>query len=109
MSSRQVIYCRTSRPLLGPERRVYYQTDPRGKATRLFIVARSGLLGVPYFLDTGPTDAEGAHPVYCAMSGAEVWQPTCARLTNISPSDSSAYSRGKRERAQSRPLDLASW
>lgn len=40
-----------------------------------FIIARSGLLGDPYFLDTSQIDAEGDCPVYCAMSGTEVWQP----------------------------------
>jgi hypothetical protein len=40
-----------------------------------FIVARSGLLGDPYFLDTSQVDAEGDCPVYCAMSGTDVWHP----------------------------------
>jgi hypothetical protein len=39
------------------------------------IVARSSLLGDPYFLDTSDPDAEGDCPVYTAMSGTDVWQP----------------------------------
>ena len=39
------------------------------------IVARSTLLGDPYFLDTADPDAEGDCPLYTAMSGTEVWQP----------------------------------
>jgi hypothetical protein len=39
-----------------------------------FVIARSTLLGDPYFLDTTQTDPEGDCPVYTAMSGTEVWQ-----------------------------------
>lgn len=40
-----------------------------------FIIAHSTLLGDPYFFDTSQVDAEGDCPVYCAMSGTDVWQP----------------------------------
>lgn len=39
------------------------------------IVAVSGLLGDPYFLDVSKIDAEEDCPVYTAMSGTEQWQP----------------------------------
>jgi hypothetical protein len=39
------------------------------------IVARSSLLGDPYFLDTANPDPEGDCPVYTAMSGTDTWQP----------------------------------
>lgn len=39
------------------------------------IIAVSGLLGDPYFLDVSRADAEGDCPVFTAMSGTETWQP----------------------------------
>jgi hypothetical protein len=39
------------------------------------VVARSGLLGDPYFLDTASPDPEGDCPVYTAMSGTDNWKP----------------------------------
>jgi hypothetical protein len=39
------------------------------------IIAHSGLLGDPYFLDVSDVDNEGDCPVYTAMSGTEQWQP----------------------------------
>lgn len=47
----------------------------RGWRPSWFVIARSGLLGDPYFIDTTQIDAEGDSPVYTAMSGTEVWQP----------------------------------
>lgn len=38
-------------------------------------IAHSTLLGDPYFLDVGSTDAEGDCPVYTAMSGTEHYKP----------------------------------
>jgi hypothetical protein len=51
------------------------QPSPAGWRASWVIVARSSLLGDPYFLDTSDPDAEGDCPVYTAMSGTEVWQP----------------------------------
>jgi hypothetical protein len=45
------------------------------------IIARSGLLGDPYFLDVSKADAEGDCPVYTAMSGTEAWQPKLCAST----------------------------
>ncbi len=43
------------------------------------IVARSALLGDPYFLDVAKLDAEGDCPVYTAMTGTDSLKPTmCA-------------------------------
>lgn len=43
------------------------------------VVARSALLGDPYFLDLTKLDAEGDCPVYTAMAGADTLRPTlCA-------------------------------
>lgn len=42
------------------------------------VVARSSLLGDPYFLDTAKLDAEGDCPVYTAMSGTDRWDPNLA-------------------------------
>src|SRR5690606_31089335 len=43
------------------------------------VIARSSLLGDPYFLDISKLDAEGDCPVYTAMSGAGRWDPSlCA-------------------------------
>ncbi len=43
------------------------------------IVARSALLGDPYFLDVSKLDAEGDCPVYSAMMGADSFKPVlCA-------------------------------
>lgn len=39
------------------------------------VVARSALLGDPYFMDTSSPDPEGDCPVYTAMSGTETWKP----------------------------------
>ncbi len=39
------------------------------------IVARSALLGDPYFLDTGKPDAEGDCPVYTCMIGTDTIKP----------------------------------
>ena len=39
------------------------------------LVARSSLLGDPYFLDVSKLDAEGDCSVYTAMSGAGKWEP----------------------------------
>lgn len=45
------------------------------------IIAHSGLLGDPYFLDVSKTDAEGDCPVYTAMSGTDAWQPKLCAST----------------------------
>lgn len=45
------------------------------------IIAHSGLLGDPYFLDVSKIDAEGDCPVYTAMSGTDVWQPRLCAST----------------------------
>lgn len=45
------------------------------------IIAHSGLLGDPYFLDVSKVDAEGDCPVYTAMSGTDVWQPRLCAST----------------------------
>lgn len=45
------------------------------------VVAHSGLLGDPYFLDVSKVDAEGDCPVYTAMSGTDVWQPRLCAST----------------------------
>jgi hypothetical protein len=45
------------------------------------IIAHSGLLGDPYFLDVSRADAEGDCPVYTAMSGTEAWQPKLCAST----------------------------
>jgi SMI1 / KNR4 family (SUKH-1) len=45
------------------------------------IIAHSGLLGDPYFLDVSKGDAEGDCPVYTAMSGTEAWQPKLCAST----------------------------
>lgn len=45
------------------------------------IIAHSGLLGDPYFLDVSKVDAEGDCPVYTAMSGTEQWQPRLCAST----------------------------
>lgn len=42
------------------------------------VIARSSLLGDPYFLDTAKLDAEGDCPVYTAMSGTDRWDPNLA-------------------------------
>jgi len=39
------------------------------------LVARSSLLGDPYFLDVSKLDAEGDCSVYTAMNGAGKWEP----------------------------------
>lgn len=38
------------------------------------VIARSSLLGDPYFLDISKLDAEGDCPIYTAMSGAGRWE-----------------------------------
>lgn len=48
---------------------------PSGWRPSWIIIARSSLLGDPYFLDTSKPDPEGDCPVYTAMSGTETWQP----------------------------------
>lgn len=45
------------------------------------IIAHSGLLGDPYFLDVSRADAEGDCPVYTAMSGTDAWQPKLCATT----------------------------
>lgn len=60
---------------LGPNGTLISKPTRSGWRPTWFIIARSGLLGDPYFLDTSQVDAEGDCPVYCAMSGTEVWQP----------------------------------
>jgi hypothetical protein len=45
------------------------------------IIAHSGLLGDPYFLDVAKADAEGDCPVYTAMSGTDAWQPKLCAST----------------------------
>lgn len=45
------------------------------------IIARSTLLGDPYFLDVSKLDAEGDCPVYTAMSGTERWEPRLCAST----------------------------
>lgn len=57
------------------EHKVIAQPRASGWRASWVIVARSTLLGDPYFLDTSDPDAEGDCPVYTAMSGTDVWQP----------------------------------
>jgi hypothetical protein len=45
------------------------------------IIAHSGLLGDPYFLDVSKVDTEGDCPVYTAMSGTDQWQPRLCAST----------------------------
>jgi len=47
------------------------------------VIARSGLLGDPYFLDVSKADAEGDCPVYTAMSGTDAWQPKLCASTFV--------------------------
>ncbi|MCU0690986.1 MAG: SMI1/KNR4 family protein [Polyangiaceae bacterium] len=42
------------------------------------VIARSSLLGDPYFLDASRMDAEGDCPVMTAMSGTDRWEPRLA-------------------------------
>lgn len=65
----QADYC------LGPDGQLITKPTRSGWRPSWFIIARSGLLGDPYFIDTTQIDAEGDSPVYTAMSGTEVWQP----------------------------------
>ncbi len=52
---------------------------PSGWRRSWVIVARSTLLGDPYFLDVSKLDAEGDCPVFTAMSGTDRWEPVlCA-------------------------------
>lgn len=67
--SEQADYC------LGPDGQLITKPTRNGWRPSWFIIARSGLLGDPYFIDTTQIDAEGDSPVYTAMSGTEVWQP----------------------------------
>lgn len=60
---------------LGPDGQLITKPTRSGWRPSWVVIARSGLLGDPYFLDTSQTDAEGDCPVYTAMSGTEVWQP----------------------------------
>lgn len=39
------------------------------------VIARSALLGDPYFLDVAKLDAEGDCPVYSAMTGTDTFKP----------------------------------
>jgi hypothetical protein len=54
---------------------------PTGWRPSWVIIAQSGLLGDPYFLDTSKPDAEGDCPVYTAMSGTDTWQPKLCAST----------------------------
>jgi hypothetical protein len=60
---------------VGPDGALITKPTRSGWRPTWFIIARSGLLGDPYFLDTSQVDPEGDCPVYCAMSGTDVWQP----------------------------------
>lgn len=60
---------------LSPDGALITKPTRNGWRPSWFVIARSGLLGDPYFLDTSQVDAEGDCPVYCAMSGTESWQP----------------------------------
>ncbi len=55
--------------------------SPNGWRPAWIIIAQSGLLGDPYFLDTSKPDAEGDCPVYTAMSGTDTWQPKLCAST----------------------------
>jgi hypothetical protein len=50
-------------------------TAPPGWRKTWIVVARSALLGDPYFLDTSKLDAEGDCPVYSCMQGTESLKP----------------------------------
>lgn len=63
---------------LTEERALSLRPTASGWRPAWIIVARSTLLGDPYFLDTSDPDPEGDCPVYTAMSGTEVWQPKLA-------------------------------
>lgn len=60
---------------LGPDGQLITKPTRRGWRPSWFVIARSGLLGDPYFVDTSQIDAEGDSPVYTAMSGTDIWQP----------------------------------
>lgn len=60
---------------IGPDGQLITKPTRNGWRPSWFVVARSALLGDPYFIDTTQVDAEGDCPVYTAMSGTEVWQP----------------------------------
>lgn len=60
---------------LGADGQLILKPTRNGWRPSWFVIARSGLLGDPYFLDTTQIDAEGDCPVFTAMSGTEVWQP----------------------------------
>lgn len=60
---------------LNDDRERIEQPTAQGWRPNWVIVAHSGLLGDPYFLDTSKPDAEGDCPVYTAMSGTDSWQP----------------------------------
>jgi hypothetical protein len=47
------------------------------------LIARSSLLGDPYFLDVAKLDAEGDCAVYTAMSGAGRWEPRLCGSTFV--------------------------
>jgi hypothetical protein len=53
------------------------ETTPANAAWRKswVVIARSSLLGDPYFLDVAKLDAEGDCPVFTAMTGTESFKP----------------------------------
>lgn len=60
---------------LNEERELLQSPSPSGWRPSWIVVARSSLLGDPYFLDTAAPDPEGDCPVYTAMSGTDNWKP----------------------------------
>ena len=66
---------------LGDDGELIVGPNESGWRPEWIIVAHSGLLGDPYFLDVSRTDAEGDCPVYTAMSGTDAWQPKLCAST----------------------------
>jgi hypothetical protein len=60
---------------IGPDGQLISKPTLRGWRPSWFVLARSALLGDPYFVDTTQVDAEGGGPIFTAMSGTRVWQP----------------------------------
>lgn len=63
---------------LGEDKKLLHSPGPGGWRPSWIVVARSALLGDPYFLDTASPDPEGDCTVYTAMSGTDNWKPRLA-------------------------------
>lgn len=60
---------------LGEDGKLIARPRDNGWRPSWIIVARSSLLGDPYFLDVSSPDPEGDCPVYTAMAGTEAYRP----------------------------------